>query len=150
MKESAEIAYGYIVSHAERFGADPAFFEKSFIHLHVPAGATPKDGPSAGITMASALLSLARQEPVRRIAMTGELTLTGEVFPIGGVREKLIAARRAGIKEIILPADNQGEFEEVPEHVRKGLTIHFANRFEDLVPLLFAAKSGGKGQKKPA
>jgi ATP-dependent Lon protease len=150
MKESAEIAYGYIVSHAERFGADPAFFEKSFIHLHVPAGATPKDGPSAGITMASALLSLARQEPVRRIAMTGELTLTGEVFPIGGVREKLIAARRAGIKEIILPADNQGEFEEVPEHVRKGLTIHFANRFEDLAPLLFAAKSGGKGQKKPA
>jgi ATP-dependent Lon protease len=147
MKESAEIAYGYVVSHAVEFGADPAFFEKSFIHLHVPAGATPKDGPSAGITMASALLSLARDEPVRRIAMTGELTLTGEVFPIGGVREKLIAARRAGIKEIILPVDNQGDFEEVPEHIRKGLEVHFASRFEEVVPRLFrkqrpAARSG--------
>jgi ATP-dependent Lon protease len=138
MKESAEIAYGYIVSHAVQFGANPDFFEKGFIHLHVPAGATPKDGPSAGITMASALLSLARNKPVRRIAMTGELTLTGEVFPIGGVREKLIAARRAGIKEILLPADNEGEFDEVPEHVKKGLTVHFVNRFEDVAALLFA------------
>jgi len=137
MKESAEIAYGYIVSHAADFGADPNFFEKGFIHLHVPAGATPKDGPSAGITMAAALLSLARNKAVRRIAMTGELTLTGEVFPIGGVREKLIAARRAGIKEILLPADNQGEFDEVPEHVKKGLTVHFVHRFEDVAALLF-------------
>jgi len=137
MKESAEIAYGYIVSHAAAFGADPNFFEKGFIHLHVPAGATPKDGPSAGITMAAALLSLARNKAVRRIAMTGELTLTGEVFPIGGVREKLIAARRAGIKEILLPADNQGEFDEVPEHVKKGLTVHFVHRFEDVAALLF-------------
>jgi len=137
MKESAEIAYGYLVSRAAEFDADPTFFEKAFIHLHVPTGATPKDGPSAGITIASALLSLARNRPVRRIAMTGEITLTGEVFPIGGVREKLIAARRAGIKEIILPEDNRGEFEEVPEHVRKGLTIHFASHFEHVVPLLF-------------
>ncbi len=150
MKESADIAYGYIVSHAQAFGADPAFFEKGFIHLHVPAGATPKDGPSAGITMASALLSLARNEPVRRIAMTGELTLTGEVFPIGGIREKLIAARRAGIKEIIVPADNHGEYDEVPEHVRRGLTVHFANRFDDVVPLLFrdAGQDGGKRRKR--
>jgi ATP-dependent Lon protease len=140
MKESAEIAYGYIVSHAGQFGADPAYFEKAFIHLHVPAGATPKDGPSAGITMASALLSLARNKPVRRIAMTGELTLTGEVFPIGGVREKLIAARRAGIKEILLPVDNQGEFDEVPAHVKKGLKVHFVSRFEDVAALLFAGR----------
>jgi len=140
MKESAEIAYGYVVSHAAEFGVDPAFFERGFIHLHVPAGATPKDGPSAGITMASALLSLARNQPVRRIAMTGELTLTGEVFPIGGVREKLIAARRAGIKEILLPDDNRGEFDEVPEHVRRGLTVHFVSRFEDVAALLFAKK----------
>ncbi|MGA7982838.1 MAG: endopeptidase La [Chromatiaceae bacterium] len=140
MKESAEIAYGYVVSHAQQFGADPAFFERSFIHLHVPAGATPKDGPSAGITMASALLSLARNEPVRRIAMTGEITLTGEIFPIGGVREKLIAARRAGIREILLPEDNRGEFEEVPEHVRRGLCIHFVSRYADVVPLLFKEK----------
>jgi ATP-dependent Lon protease len=137
MKESAEIAYGYVVAHAKAFGADPDFFKEAFVHLHVPAGATPKDGPSAGITMASALLSLALDKPVRHIAMTGELTLTGEVFPIGGVREKLIAARRAGIKEILLPEDNRGEFEEVPEHVRKGLTIHFVKRFGDVVPLLF-------------
>jgi ATP-dependent Lon protease len=137
MKESAEIAYSYLASHAAQFGADPAYFDKAFIHLHVPAGATPKDGPSAGITIASALLSLARNEPVRRIAMTGEITLTGEVFPIGGVREKLIATRRAGIKEIVLPEDNRGEYEEVPEHIRKGIKIHFISRFEDLVPLLF-------------
>ncbi|MBK5964798.1 endopeptidase La [Thiocystis minor] len=141
MKESAEIAYGYLVSHAKEFGADPGFFEKSFIHVHVPAGATPKDGPSAGVTLTSALLSLARNEPVRRIAMTGEITLTGEVFPVGGIREKLIAARRAGIKEIILPEDNRGDFEEVPEHVRKGLKVHFASRYEDVLPLLF--KSAG-------
>ena len=143
MKESAEIAYGYVVSHAELFGADPGFFERSFIHLHVPAGATPKDGPSAGITMASALLSLARNEAVRRIAMTGEITLTGEVFPIGGVREKLIAARRAGIREILLPEDNRGDFEEVPEHVRRGLSIHFVRRFAEVVPLLFKEKRAG-------
>jgi ATP-dependent Lon protease len=141
MKESAEIAYGYLVSHAKEFGADPGFFEKAFIHVHVPAGATPKDGPSAGVTLASALLSLARNEPVRRIAMTGEITLTGEVFPVGGIREKLIAARRAGIKEIILPEDNRGDFEEVPEHVRKGLKVHFASRYEDLLPLLFKTTS---------
>lgn len=137
MKESAEIAYGYVVSHAEAYGIDPAYFEKSFIHVHVPAGATPKDGPSAGITLASALISLARKQPVRRLAMTGELTLTGAVFPVGGIREKLIAARRSGIKEIILPADNQGEFEEVPDYVRQGLTIHFATRYEEVMPLLF-------------
>jgi len=145
MKESAEIAYGFILSHAKAFGANPDFFEKAHIHVHVPAGATPKDGPSAGITIASALLSLARNQPVRRIAMTGEITLTGEVFPIGGVREKLVAARRAGIKEIILPEDNRGEFDEVPEHVRKGLAIHFASRFSDVVPLLFH-EQGGKGE----
>ncbi len=137
MKESAEIAYSYLTSHARQCGAEPGYFDKAFIHLHVPAGATPKDGPSAGITMASALLSLARNLPVRRVAMTGEITLTGEVFPIGGVREKLIAARRAGFKEIILPEDNHGEYEEVPEHIRKGFLIHFASRFEDVVPLLF-------------
>jgi len=148
MKESAEIAYSYIAGHAREFGADPAYFDKAFIHLHVPAGATPKDGPSAGITMASALLSLARGEPVRRIAMTGEITLTGEVFPIGGVREKLIAARRAGIKEILLPEDNRGEYEEVPEHVRKGLEIHFVRRFEDVAALLFEKKKGAANERK--
>jgi ATP-dependent Lon protease len=97
--------------------------------------------------MASALLSLARNEPVRRIAMTGEITLTGEVFPIGGVREKLIAARRAGIREILLPEDNQGEYEEVPEHIRRGLNIHFVSRFTDVVPLLFKEKRSRKTEE---
>ncbi len=143
MRESAEIAYGYIVGHAEQFGADPAFFQKGCIHLHVPAGATPKDGPSAGITMASALLSLARGEKLsRRLAMTGELTLTGHVFPVGGIREKVIAARRAGIRELILPGDNEGDFEEVPEHIRKGLTVHFTSTFEQVFPLLFRKRRG--------
>jgi len=142
MRESADIAYGYVVSHARQYGVDPAFFENAFIHLHVPAGATPKDGPSAGITMASALLSLARNEPVRRIAMTGEITLTGQVFPVGGIREKLIAARRAGVREIILPDDNRGDYEEVPVHVRKGLTIHFARSFSDVAAQLFARHRG--------
>ena len=138
MRESAEIAYGYILSKAEAFGAAPAFFENSFIHLHVPAGATPKDGPSAGITMAAALLSLALDKPVRRIAMTGELTLTGHVFPVGGIREKMIAARRAGIKELILPEENHSEYDEVPEHIRKGIKVHFVRNFVDLPALLFA------------
>jgi ATP-dependent Lon protease len=140
MRESAEIAYGFIVSQAEAFDADQAFFKKTFIHLHVPAGATPKDGPSAGITMASALLSLARKKPVRNIAMTGELTLTGQVFPVGGIREKIIAARRAGIRELVLPEDNRSDFEEVPEHIRKGLKVHFASIYKDLIPLLFRGK----------
>ncbi|RLJ22819.1 endopeptidase La [bacterium endosymbiont of Escarpia laminata] len=137
MQESAEIAYGYILSQAEAFGADLGFFKRAFIHLHVPAGATPKDGPSAGITMASALLSLALDKPVRHLAMTGELTLTGQVFPIGGIQEKLIAARRAGIRELILPDDNRSDYEEVPDHIRKGLKVHFVCSFKDVLPLLF-------------
>ncbi len=149
MRESAEIAYGYVLSHAADLGADPEFFEKAFIHLHVPAGATPKDGPSAGITMASALLSLARgEQPARSLAMTGELTLTGQVFPVGGIREKVIAARRAGIRELVLPEENRGDFEEVPPHIRKGLKVHFACTFEDLVPLLFSARGKGRSVRK--
>lgn len=137
MKESAEIAYGYLVGHAGQYGFDADFFKESFIHLHVPAGATPKDGPSAGITMTSALLSLALQKPVRKIAMTGEITLTGQVFPVGGIREKVIAAKRAKIKELILPAENEGDFNEIPEHVKKGVTAHFVSHYDEVVPLLF-------------
>lgn len=137
MKESAEIAYSYVLGHADELQAKPKFFREAFIHLHVPAGATPKDGPSAGITMAAALLSLALNKPARHMAMTGELTLTGEVFPIGGVREKLIAARRAGIREIILPEENRGEYNEVPDHVREGLKIHFVKQFTEVAELLF-------------
>jgi ATP-dependent Lon protease len=138
MKESAEIAYSYILANAPLWGASPEFFENSLIHLHVPAGATPKDGPSAGVTIASALLSLALQrKPVRNIAMTGELTLTGQVFPVGGIREKIIAARRAGIREVILPSANKGDFEEIPEYIRKGLNVHFAEQYGDIAERLF-------------
>ena len=141
MKESAEIAYSYISAHAGEFGALPSFFERAFIHLHVPAGATPKDGPSAGITMATALLSLARgSKPVRTLAMTGELTLTGQVLPVGGIKEKVIAARRARLSELVLPVANRGDFEDLPEHIRKGLRVHFVSHFGDVVPLVLPTR----------
>ena len=138
MRESAEIAYGYVMGNAEKLGARAGYFDKAMIHLHVPAGATPKDGPSAGITMASALLSLARgRRIVRNIAMTGEITLTGHVLPVGGIREKLVAAKRAGVKEVILPAANRGDYAELPETVREGLEVHFVSRYPEVIPLLF-------------
>ena len=127
MRESADIAYSYVASHLADYRGDAQFFDEAFVHLHVPEGATPKDGPSAGVTMATALLSLARnQKPVQPLAMTGELTLTGQVLPVGGIREKVIAARRAGIRRLILPEANRRDFDELPDHVRKGITAHFA------------------------
>ncbi|MFQ5935041.1 MAG: endopeptidase La [Acidiferrobacterales bacterium] len=138
MRESAEIAYSYVSSHADEFRAPVDYFEKAFIHLHVPAGATPKDGPSAGITMATALLSLARgRKQARPLGMTGELTLTGQVLPVGGIREKVIAARRARLQELVLPEANRGDFEDLPEHIRKGLTVHFVTHYKDVVQLAF-------------
>ncbi|NHN78145.1 endopeptidase La [Azotobacter chroococcum] len=138
MKESAEIAYSYVSSHLKQYKGDPTFFDQAFVHLHVPEGATPKDGPSAGISMASALLSLARnQAPKQDVAMTGELTLTGQVLAIGGVREKVIAARRQKLFELILPEANRGDFEELPDYLREGLTVHFARRFADVARVLF-------------
>ncbi len=138
MRESAEIAYSYIASHLAEYGAEPERFDSAFVHLHVPEGATPKDGPSAGIAMATALLSLARgQRPRASLAMTGELTLTGQVLPVGGIREKVIAARRVKIKELILPEDNRRDFEELPEHIRAGLTVHFAHHYDDVAAVVF-------------
>ncbi|ACO77609.1 ATP-dependent protease La [Azotobacter vinelandii CA] len=138
MKESAEIAYSYVSSHLKQYKGDPTFFDQAFVHLHVPEGATPKDGPSAGISMASALLSLARnQAPKKDVAMTGELTLTGQVLAIGGVREKVIAARRQKIFELVLPEANRGDFEELPAYLREGLTVHFARTFSDVARVLF-------------
>jgi ATP-dependent Lon protease len=138
MKESAEIAYSYVASHTEEFGLAEDYFDRAFLHLHVPEGATPKDGPSAGITMATALLSLAGNKRIKRpLAMTGELTLTGLVLPIGGVREKLIAARRAKIMEVILPEDNRRDMDELPKHIIEGMTIHFAERYEQVADIVF-------------
>ena len=138
MRESAEIAYSYIISHLEKYGCDTDFFDNTFVHLHVPEGATPKDGPSAGITMATALISLALKKPIKRtIAMTGELTLTGEVLPVGGIREKVIAARRSGIPELIIPAANQRDFDELPEYLRKGLAVSFVRNFQEVFNCVF-------------
>jgi len=140
MRESAEIAYSYISSHLKLFKGDPKFFDAAFVHLHVPEGATPKDGPSAGITMATALLSLARNEKIiRPLAMTGELTLTGQVLPVGGIREKVIAAKRVGIAELILPARNQPDFDRLPDYVKTGLSVHFVKHYKDVAKLVFEA-----------
>ena len=138
MKESAEIAYSYIASRTQDYGIVEDYFDRAFIHLHVPEGATPKDGPSAGITMATALVSLAANKRIRRpLAMTGELTLTGMVLPIGGVREKLIAARRAKIMEIILPEDNRRDVDELPGYIIEGMQIHFAASYEQVAGIVF-------------
>ncbi len=138
MRESAEIAWDYVQGHAEELEIDPAFFEDAHIHLHVPAGATPKDGPSAGVTMAAALVSLARDKaPLRHLAMTGELTLTGQVYPVGGIREKLIAARRQGVRQVIVPEANRRDVEDVPEHVTRGLDIHYAAHCTDVLEVAF-------------
>ena len=138
MKESAEIAYSFVSSNLKRFKGDPTFFDKSFVHLHVPEGATPKDGPSAGVTMATALLSLLMKKRVpRKVAMTGELTLTGQVLAVGGIREKVIAARRVGIKEVILPEACRRDFDELPDYLKQGLTVHFAEQYSDVFHTLW-------------
>ena len=142
MKESASIALSYVQSHLNMFCStktQTAFFKKKTVHLHVPEGAIPKDGPSAGVTMATSLLSLAlNTAPAARHAMTGELTLTGHVLPIGGLREKVIAARRVGIFDLIIPIGNEGDVKELPEHVRSGVTFYFADKYEDVAYTLFS------------
>jgi len=138
MIESSEIAYSYVRSLFPENEEHLEFFKKNFIHLHVPAGATPKDGPSAGITMACALYSLATNKPIiADTAMTGELTLTGMVMPIGGVKEKVIAATRAKLKQVILPDDNREDFELLPDHIREGVTALFVKTFDDVRRICF-------------
>jgi ATP-dependent Lon protease len=134
MQESAKAAQSYIWSHAGDFEIDPVVFKSSGVHVHVPAGAIPKDGPSAGVTMATALASLYTKLPARSdVAMTGEITLTGLVLPIGGVKEKVLAARRAGILTVILPKGNQKDLRDLPEHVRNEMKFLFAERVEDVL-----------------
>lgn len=141
MKESVQIAYSLVTSHCRDFGIAKDYFDERQIHVHVPAGATPKDGPSAGITMATALISLARNKrPPAHWAMTGELTLTGRVLPIGGVKEKIIAAKRSQVKDVILPKDNEKDFEEIPEKVKAGLTAHFVEEYAEVFQLMFGEK----------
>jgi ATP-dependent Lon protease len=138
MQESANIAYTYVRHVARQFDVGKEFFENNQIHLHVPAGATPKDGPSAGITMASCLLSLATGRKIRKsLAMTGELSLVGQVLPIGGLKEKVIAAKRNKIREIIIPAQNDRDLADIPEHVKKGIRFHSAQTMEEVLGKVF-------------
>ena len=139
MQESARAALSYVRAEAEHLGIDPRFFDGSDIHLHVPAGAIPKDGPSAGTAMATALVSLLTGRPVRdSVAMTGELTLRGKVLPIGGVKEKVLAAHRAGLRTIILPHRNAPDLDELPPEVRAELTFVLAERMGDVLDAALA------------
>jgi ATP-dependent Lon protease len=146
MKESAQAALSYIRSRAERLGIVPDFFEKSDIHVHVPAGGIPKDGPSAGVTIAASLASLLTGRPVRSdVAMTGEITLRGKVLPVGGIKEKVLAARRAGIKTIILPRRNESDLEDIPPEVRSELETLFVDTVDEV--LAHALRDGNSEQK---
>lgn len=138
MKESSEIAFSFARAYLREHVGGSDYFDDHFVHLHVPAGATPKDGPSAGITMALALYSLAVQRPVpRNLAMTGEISLIGKVMPIGGVKEKIIAARRVGIDHVLLPEDNRNDYEDLPDHLREGLAVGFAVYFDDVLKFAY-------------
>lgn len=138
MKESSAIAWSYLHSAIHKYAPGYTFFEKSQVHIHIPEGATPKDGPSAGITMVTALLSLLTNTPVMdNLGMTGELTLTGRVLAIGGVKEKLVAARRSGLKTIIFPKDNVRDYDELSDYIKKGLTIHFVEHYDEVFSIAF-------------
>ncbi len=152
MKESARAALSWLRTHAKEYSIDPDFFKNAELHVHVPSGAIPKDGPSAGVTMATALASVMTGRPVRGdIAMTGEITLSGRVLPIGGVKEKVLAARRAGIRDIIVPKQNAKNVnEDLTAEVRKDLTIHFASSIDEVLALaLQPASSDVRPVKKP-
>lgn len=136
MKESATIAMEYMKANAEELGINPEIFEKYNVHIHVPEGATPKDGPSAGITMLTSLVSLFTQKKVKKsLAMTGEITLRGKVLPVGGIKEKILAAKRAHIKEIILCKENERDIKEIKEEYLKGLTFHYVNEMREVIEL---------------
>lgn len=138
MKESANIAYTYAKSYMLAKHLDNEFLQKSHIHLHVPEGATPKDGPSAGCTMVTALLSLALNHPVRPdFAMTGEISLTGKVLPVGGIKEKVIAAKRVGVNTIILPEDNRKDYADLQSFIQEGITVHFVSHYDEVFDIAF-------------
>jgi ATP-dependent Lon protease len=149
MQESAQAALSYIRTRAELMGLDKDFYQKLDIHIHVPEGATPKDGPSAGITMGTALASALLRVPVRNdLAMTGEITLRGRVLPIGGVKEKLLAAHRGGIKIVVLPRENEKDLAEVPAKIKKHLEVHFVSHMDEVMALAIELPKDRKA--KPA
>jgi ATP-dependent Lon protease len=138
MKESAQIALNYVRSHAAELGLEGEALQRRF-HVHVPAGAVPKDGPSAGITITTALVSLLTGRPVSStVGMTGEITLQGQVLPIGGVKQKVLAAHRMGITDVVLPKRNGPDLDDVPERVRQQMTFHLADTYADVATVAFA------------
>ena len=156
MKESAMTGISYIRSIAPRYKIDPEFFKENDFHLHIPEGAVPKDGPSAGITMATAVLSAITDTPVKaKVAMTGEITLRGRVLPIGGLKEKLLAAKTAGITTVLVPRENEKDVAEISGEIRSGMEICFVSSMDEVIPIAFAQeikakKSKGGGKRKPA
>jgi ATP-dependent Lon protease len=134
MRESARAAQTFVWAHAQELGIDPALFLRNGVHIHVPAGAVPKDGPSAGVALVTALTSLYTGVPVQQdTAMTGEVTLSGLVLPVGGIKEKVLAARRAGLRRVILPRDNETDLRDLPANVRDEMEIVLAERVEDVL-----------------
>ena len=151
MKESSQIAWSFLASVIDKYAPGKTFFEKSVIHMHIPEGATPKDGPSAGITMVTALLSLLLNETIKEdIAMTGEITLTGRILPIGGLKEKLIAARRSKITNLIFPKENERDYDELPKYLKEGLNIYFVEHYDEVYKIAFKKKHEKKlGKSEP-
>jgi ATP-dependent Lon protease len=150
MQESAQAALSWVLAHSEQLGLPPDWFANHDVHIHVPAGAVPKDGPSAGITIATAIASLVRGEPVADdLAMTGEITLTGQVLPIGGVREKVLAAQRYGLKRVVLPRENEPDLEELPEETRNELEFILVDSIEEVFNVAFSRGDGAKPQPAP-
>ena len=141
MQESARAAVSHLRSAAADLGLPPDLFKKHDLHVHVPAGAIPKDGPSAGVTMATAILSAIRKQPVRSdVAMTGEITLRGEVLSIGGLTEKLLAAQRSGMRSVLIPKENVKDLEEIPAKVKEGVRLIPISRIEEALPHVFSGR----------
>lgn len=148
MQESARAALSYVRSHAKDLSLEPSFFDKADIHLHVPSGAQPKDGPSAGVTMATALVSLISKKPVSAdVGMTGEITLRGQVLPVGGIKEKVLAAHRSGLKTVILPKRNEADLEDLPKEVRKGMNFVFVDTVDQVISNALDPASNNSSQK---
>ncbi|MCH9614330.1 MAG: Lon protease [Chlamydiia bacterium] len=141
MKESSQISWSFLKSSSEKYLPRVKFFPESEVHIHIPEGATPKDGPSAGVTMVTALISLLAKKPVLDdLAMTGEITLTGKVLPVGGIKEKLIAARRSKVKTLIFPFENKRDYDELPDYLKKGLKVHFVHHYDEVFKIAFPAR----------